>query len=83
MVIQNKTKDFPLITLTITSCKRLDLFVKTINSFMQCCKDIHLIDEWFCVDDNSSIEDRLRMQELYPFINFYFKTLEEKVIHKV
>lgn len=45
---------------------------------MQCCKDIHLIDEWFCVDDNSSIEDRLRMQALYPFINFYFKTLEEK-----
>lgn len=71
-------KRFPLITLTITSCKRLDLFVKTINSFMQCCKDIHLIDEWFCVDDNSSIEDRLRMQALYPFINFYFKTLEEK-----
>ena len=71
-------KRFPLITLTITSCKRLDLFVKTINSFMECCKDIHLIDKWFCVDDNSSTEDRIRMQELYPFINFYFKTREEK-----
>ena len=71
-------KKISLITLTITSCKRLDLFVKTINSFIACCKDIHLIDKWFCVDDNSSTEDRIKMQELYPFINFYFKTPEEK-----
>jgi GR25 family glycosyltransferase involved in LPS biosynthesis len=74
----NKIKLSKRITLTITSCKRLDLFTKTINSFIKCCEDWYLIDEWFCVDDNSSEEDRNKMKELYPFINFYFKTFEEK-----
>lgn len=69
---------FTFITLTITSCKRLDLFEKTLNSFINCCLDIHLINRWFCVDDNSSSEDREKMQTLYPFIEFYFKTPEEK-----
>lgn len=75
---KNKKNTFPLITLTITSCKRFDLFQNTINSFVNCCKDIHLIDEWFCVDDNSSNEDRMAMKAFYPFIKFYFKSPEEK-----
>lgn len=66
------------ITLTITSCKRFDLFQKTINSFLNCCKDLHLIDNWFCVDDNSSSEDKEKMCKLYPFFTFYFKNAEEK-----
>tara|TARA_B110000259_G_C14033077_1_gene407704 strand:+ start:1302 stop:3419 length:2118 start_codon:yes stop_codon:yes gene_type:complete len=74
----NKIKLSKRITFTITSCKRFDLFTKTINSFINCCKDINMIDEWFCVDDNSSDEDRDKMKEHYPFFTFYFKTLEEK-----
>lgn len=77
-VLNVKKRDFPLITLTITSCKRYDLFSKTINSFVNCCKDSHLIHEWFCVDDNSSEDDREKMRQFYPFFNFYFKTPEEK-----
>lgn len=73
-----KKKSLPKVTVTITSCKRFDLFTQTINSFVNCCKDIHLIDEWFCVDDNSSDTDRQQMQSFYPFINFYFKTPSEK-----
>lgn len=68
----------PLITLTMTTCKRFDLFEQTMNSFLRCCKDLHLITRWLCIDDNSSEEDRIRMTEKYPFFEFYFKTPQEK-----
>lgn len=73
-----KNSTFPLITFTITTCKRFDLFEKTMNSFLNCCKDIEKINEWLCVDDNSSDEDREKMKRLYPFFTFYLKTKEEK-----
>lgn len=66
------------IFLTITSCKRYDLFVKTVNSFLMCCKDIHAITGFLCVDDNSSAEDRKLMLREYPFFKFYFKRNEER-----
>jgi GR25 family glycosyltransferase involved in LPS biosynthesis len=76
-ILNRKQKDFPLVTLTITTCKRFDLFEKTINSLINCV-DIDEIDFWFCVDDNSSNEDRQKMKELYPFFEFYFKDITEK-----
>jgi GR25 family glycosyltransferase involved in LPS biosynthesis len=66
------------ITFSITTCKRFDLFEKTINSFINCCTDSYLIDKWICVDDNSSIEDQNKMKEQYPFFKFYFKKSSEK-----
>ena len=66
---QNKINIF----FSITTCKRYDLFVKTINSFLICCKDINLIDYFFCIDDNSSNEDRKNMLVNYHFIKYYFK----------
>jgi GR25 family glycosyltransferase involved in LPS biosynthesis len=66
------------IILTITSCKRFELFEKTINSFINNCKDINKVTYFFCVDDNSSQEDRERMMKMYPFFHFYFKNIEEK-----
>jgi hypothetical protein len=36
------------------------------------------IDYWYCVDDNSSEEDRMKMKAIYPFIDFYMKTPDEK-----
>ena len=68
----------PIVTFTITSCKRLDLFEKTMNSFINCCIDINKIDKWFCVDDNSSDEDRQKMKKNYPFFTFYWKNINEK-----
>jgi GR25 family glycosyltransferase involved in LPS biosynthesis len=64
--------------LTVTSCKRLELFCRTINSFLNHCRDITLFDRFICIDDNSSAEDRAEMLKLYPFFDFYFKTKEEK-----
>jgi hypothetical protein len=40
--------------------------------------DINKIDYWFCVDDNSSNEDRLEMKSRFPWINYYMKSFEEK-----
>ena len=64
--------------LSFTTCKRLDLFQQTLNSFMQLCGDIQKIDYFYCVDDNSSFEDREQMMRLYPFVNYYFKRIDEK-----
>ena len=79
-IIENKEENnpFPLITLSITSCKRFDLFQKTINSFINCCEDLHLISRWICIDDNSSEEDRNKMISMYPFFEFGLKPLELK-----
>ena len=67
-----------VVTLTMTTCKRLDLFERTVNSFLQCCMDVHKIGTFLVVDDNSSEEDRLRMKRLYPFCDFIFKEKEQK-----
>jgi GR25 family glycosyltransferase involved in LPS biosynthesis len=77
-ILNRKSKEFPQITLTITTCKRFDLFEKTINSFLNCCLDLDMIDYWFLIDDNSSTSDREKMKKLYPFFTFYLKTYEEK-----
>jgi hypothetical protein len=66
------------VTFTITTCKRIELFEKTMNSFINCCYDILYIDKWILIDDNSSEEDRIKMKTLYPFFEFVFKTPEQE-----
>jgi len=67
------------ITFTVTTCKRFNLFERTINSFMACCKeDLWRIRRWICVDDNSSNEDREKMQKQFPFFEFVFKDASQK-----
>ncbi len=56
------------VTLSITSCRRLPLFERTINSFINCCTDLDRIGRWICVDNGSTTSDRERMKELYPFL---------------
>lgn len=63
---------------SITTCKRFDLFEKTMNSFINCCQDLDLIDTWLCVDDNSSEQDRAIMKKKYPFFTFIFKDPSQK-----
>lgn len=66
-----------IVTLTMTTCKRLDLFIRTMNSFLNACKDIAMIDRFFIVDDNSSPEDRQIMKNMYPFVELYEKKPNE------
>ena len=65
---------------TVTTCKRFDLFEKTMNSFINCSPDADLdqIAEWLCVDDNSSEEDRQKMMTRYPFFRYIFKGEDAK-----
>lgn len=73
-----KVKDNPKILFTSTTCKRYDLFEKTINSFLNCVSDYTTIDAWFVFDDNSSDDDRKLMKKKYPFMNYVFKTEDQK-----
>lgn len=66
------------VMLTVTTCKRLALFKETMNSMMQTWQDLSAVDYFFCVDDNSSAEDRLAMQTEYPFFDYYMKGPAEK-----
>jgi len=75
---QNKNGNKINIFWSMTTCKRYDLFFKTMDSFLLCCKDIENIDYFYCVDDNSSNDDRKKMLLNYPFLKFYFKKEHEK-----
>jgi len=67
------------IIITMTTCKRYNLFEQTVNSFLECCRDLEdYIFCWLVVDDNSSAEDRNRMKRDYPFMTFVFKDSENK-----
>jgi len=76
-IVDRKRSDLPLLTLSITTCKRFDLFQQTMNSLLNCL-DIEMVDEWLCVDDNSSVEDKTKMKKLYPFFTFIFKDINNK-----
>ena len=67
-----------VVTFSMTTCKRFDLFCKTMYSFLNCCEDLDKISRWLIVDDNSSEEDRKNMRELFPFVEFYMKKPHEK-----
>jgi GR25 family glycosyltransferase involved in LPS biosynthesis/tetratricopeptide (TPR) repeat protein len=69
---------YPTIMLTMTCGKRANLFVQTVNSILNQWTDVDRIDYWFCVDDNSSANDRVEMRTKYPFFDFYFKTEAER-----
>lgn len=70
------TKD---ITVTMTTCKRMDLFKKTFNSFLENCEDIFdYVREFILIDDNSNEQDLKEIEKLYPFIKIIRKTPEQK-----
>jgi len=67
------------ITITMTTCKRFDVFYRTVCSFINCCSDItKFVKEWIVVDDNSSETDKKLMVEKFPFIKFIFKDISQK-----
>jgi len=69
---------FPEVTLIVTTCRRLDLFIRTINAFLACCSDHERIGRWICIDDNSSADDRHQMKEAFPFFEFVWKGPEDR-----
>ena len=75
---EKQKRENPEVMITFTTCKRFDLFTQTVNSIMNTWTDVEKVDYWYCVDDNSSETDRTNMQRLYPWMQFYMKTPEEK-----
>ena len=67
-------KPSPIVTVTITSCKRAALFLQTLESFNRCLVDAHLVAEYVCIDDNSSESDRALMKQMYPNVRYLLKT---------
>jgi len=76
-VTEHKNGDVNIL-ITFTTCKRLDLFKETLNSILNCWYDVERIKHWFCVDDNSSTEERQQMKSTYSWIEYHMKTPEEK-----
>jgi GR25 family glycosyltransferase involved in LPS biosynthesis len=75
--IKSSRKDIQVF-LSITTCKRLDLFKQTMNSILNTWTDLNKVNYFFCVDDLSNKSDREYMQNTYPFIKFYMKEEAEK-----
>ena len=78
VIVNRDRKMSPRVVITFTTCKRFDLFQQTVNSILNMWTDINMVDYWFCVDDNSSEEDRDKMQKEYPWIDYYMKSPAEK-----
>ena len=54
------------IVITMTSCKRLDLLSRTINSMLVNILDItQFVREWIVVDDNSTEIERFIFEEVF------------------
>lgn len=75
--IKSSRKDIQVF-LSITTCKRLDLFKQTMNSILNTWTDLDKVNYFFCVDDLSNKTDREYMQNAYPFMKFYMKEEAEK-----
>jgi hypothetical protein len=76
--IYNERQGKPTVMFTVTTCKRWDLFEKTMNSILRTWTDIDKVDFFFCVDDNSSTEDRLAMSTIFPFFEYCLKGGEQR-----
>lgn len=59
------------LTFTITTCRRLSLFMRTMESFLLTCEDKDKIKRWIVVDDHSSLNDISYMENRYPFLEIH------------
>jgi len=67
------------VIITMTTCKRMDLTYRTINSMLYCITDLEkYMAKFLVVDDNSSEEDRTKLLECYPFITLIRKDISQK-----
>ncbi len=74
--VKNCTKN---VVITMTTCKRIELFKKTIRSLIYNIQsDWNLIKSIVVIDDMSSEDDRKEMVEAFPFIKYIFKDEKDK-----
>lgn len=68
------------ITLAITTCKRLEVFFRTMSSLLESLGPLpnSLITEVIIIDDNSTFDDRTKMMVSYPNFTFVFKSFKDR-----
>ena len=66
------------LTFVMTTCKRLNLAIDTLDHFLRCCSDSHLVSRWLVIDDASSKADIKAMRRKYPFLDVIQKPPERK-----
>ena len=55
------------ITSFVINCPKYE---ETINSFINCCLDVHKITKWFFIEEKLSETDKNNIKEKYPFFTF-------------
>ena len=67
------------VTITMTTCKRFDLWERTVWSMLHCISDLKdHIKDWIVVDDNSDPELIAKAKATFPFIKWILKTPDQK-----
>ena len=61
------------LTFTITTCRRRELFERTMDSFLENCLDHHLISRWICVDD---------LKKMRPQFRSYFQNIIDMMLNQ-
>lgn len=51
---------------------------QTLNTFVNVCDDIYLINKWICISEKMNNQDKKKLEILYPFVNFYFNDDNKK-----
>ena len=69
-----RTGDLQHTIITMTTCKRISLFRRTMDSIIRCWNDLDQVDQFICVDDGSSSEDLAAMAREYPWIQIVCKS---------
>lgn len=70
--------DNKIISLSITSSKRLPMLERVLKAFTVFCKDLHVIDNIIFFDDSSSDEDKRKMEEM---LNVLFPSQNKIITH--
>jgi GT2 family glycosyltransferase len=58
------------VTFAILTCQRLELFCRTMKSFLANCLDRHRIVRWIVVDHGSEADDRREILERFNFLDW-------------
>ena len=69
------------LTVALTTCKRLHLFKRTIETWGELEEIKDALCEVIVVDDGSTVEDREKMIQMYPNFRFIWKEGEEQRGH--
>ena len=66
------------LALTVTTCRRLPAFLRSMTMTLSMCKDVARFDRFVVIDDNSSEADRAAMKARFPFFEYVLKGPEKK-----